>query len=88
MSDATTKLRTREAAAFLTAHGYKTAPATLDKFASVGGGPEYETYGRLRRYTPAVLLDWARSRCRVRKSTSDPGRPLSEPNAGEQRPAA
>ena len=77
------KLRTREAASFLTALGYKTAPATLDKLACVGGGPEYETWGRSRLYTPPRLLAWAHSRSRIKRSTSDPGRPVGKIDPGQ-----
>ena len=72
------KLRTRGAASFLTDHGYQIAPATLDKLACIGGGPEYETWGRFRLYSPPKLLAWAHARSRVKRSTSDPGRPIGE----------
>jgi hypothetical protein len=69
-------LRRREASQFLRDHGYPVAYTTLEKFASTGGGPPFTSFGRIPLYDEDDLLDWARSRCRIRKSTSDPGRPL------------
>ena len=40
------RLDRRQAAAFLTARGYRTAPATLAKLACIGGGPTFESFGR------------------------------------------
>jgi hypothetical protein len=71
------KMRRGPFAAWLTAQGYPIKPATLAKYATVGGGPEYELFGRIPLYTPAKGLSWARSRCRVKRSTSDPGQPLA-----------
>ena len=51
------------AAAFLELHGYKVAPATLAKLASIGGGPVYRRFGRKPLYTSSDLLEWAESRC-------------------------
>jgi hypothetical protein len=68
------RLDRRQAAAFLTERGYRTAPATLAKLASIGGGPVFESFGRKPLYREADLLDWAQSRTTgPRKSTSDPG---------------
>jgi len=39
----------RQAAAFLTNRGYRTAPATLAKLACIGGGPTFESFGRKPR---------------------------------------
>ena len=63
---------TRQAAAFLTDNGYKTAPATLNKLRCVGGGPEFELFGRRPIYSETSLLEWARARTTsARRSTSD-----------------
>ena len=63
---------TRQAAAFLTDNGYKTAPATLNKLRCVGGGPEFELFGRRPIYSEKSLLEWARARTTsARRSTSD-----------------
>jgi hypothetical protein len=64
----------RQAADFLTARGYRTAPATLAKLASIGGGPIFESFGRKPLYREADLLAWAEARTSgPRRSTSDPG---------------
>ncbi len=68
------RLSRKEAAEFLTNRGYKTAPATLAKLASIGGGPVFESFGRKPLYTPPNLLRWAQARSSgPRRSTSDPG---------------
>ena len=68
------RLSRREAAQFLTAHGYTTAPTTLAKYASIGGGPIFESFGRKPLYLESSLLTWAQARCSgPRLSTSDPG---------------
>jgi hypothetical protein len=74
------RLDRRQAAAFLTARGYRTAPATLAKLACIGGGPTFESFGRKPLYREADLLAWARAKTTgPRRSTSDPGpRPSSE----------
>ena len=53
-----TRLDTRQASDFLTERGYKTAPATLNKKRCVGGGPEFELFGRRPLYKEAALLEW------------------------------
>jgi hypothetical protein len=68
------RLDRKEAASFLTAHGYRTAPATLAKLACIGGGPAFESFGRRPLYRESDLLAWAQSRSTgLRRSTSDPG---------------
>ena len=72
------RLDRRQAAAFLTARGYRTAPATLAKLACIGGGPTFESFGRKPLYREADLLAWARGKTTgPRRSTSDPGGVLS-----------
>ena len=67
-----TSLDTREAAAFLTERGYKIAPATLNKKRCVGGGPEFELFGRRPLYTEKALLEWVQARTTpLLRSTSD-----------------
>jgi hypothetical protein len=51
-----------EAANFLTQRGYRTAKATLDKLAVIGGGPVFEKFGRKPLYTELGLLAWVASR--------------------------
>jgi hypothetical protein len=73
----------RQAAAFLTARGYRTAPATLAKLACIGGGPTFESFGRKPLYREADLLAWARAKTTgPRRSTSDPGAGPSGRGAG------
>jgi len=68
------RLDRKEAAQFLTSHGYRTAPATLAKLACIGGGPTFVTFGRRPLYREVDLLEWAQSRSTgPRRSTSDPG---------------
>jgi hypothetical protein len=63
---------TRQAAQFLTDLGFKTAPATLNKLRCVGGGPEFELWGRRPLYTDLSLLKWVQARTTpARRSTSD-----------------
>ena len=80
------RLDRKEAAQFLTAHGYRTAPATLAKLACIGGGPAFESFGRRPLYREAELLAWAQARSTgLRRSTSDPGA-ASAPSAPVTRP--
>jgi hypothetical protein len=68
------RLNRKEAAEYLTNLGYKTAPATLAKLASVGGGPVFESFGRRPLYKSEELRNWAQARCSgPRRSTSDSG---------------
>jgi len=68
------RLRRRQAADFLSAHGFRTAPETLAKVACIGGGPMFESFGRKPLYREADLLAWARARTTgPRQSTRDPG---------------
>ena len=68
------RLDRKDAAQFLTSHGYRTAPATLAKLACIGGGPTFESFGRRPLYREADLLAWAKARTTgPRRSTSDPG---------------
>jgi len=76
------RLDRRQAAAFLTARGYRTAAATLAKLACIGGGPLFESFGRKPLYREADLLAWARTKTTgPRRSTSDPGAAPSGPEA-------
>ncbi len=65
-------LTRRQAAAALTEAGYPTAPATLARKASVGGGPVYRRYGPRVIYRWADLLDWVNARLSApMRSTSE-----------------
>ncbi len=56
------RLNRFEAADFLCRLGYRVAHATLSKYVTVGGGPEYEKFGRRPLYTEQGLLNWVRDR--------------------------
>ncbi|RAZ90148.1 hypothetical protein DPM33_15075 [Mesorhizobium hawassense] len=43
-------------------HGIPVAQSTLNKLASIGGGPEMQYAGRIPLYTPEALDAWAESR--------------------------
>jgi len=72
--DVERRLDRKEAASFLTAHGYRTAPATLAKLTCIGGGPAFESFGRRPLYRETELLAWAQARSTgLHRSTSDSG---------------
>lgn len=48
-----------EAAAYLTVKGLRVAAATLQKYASVGGGPVYRRFGNRALYLASDLDTWA-----------------------------
>lgn len=62
MSTDTTLLIRRDAAAYLSQHGFPIKPATLSAYASRGGGPRYRRWGQRALYDPADLLAWAATR--------------------------
>ncbi|HXP74281.1 MAG TPA: DNA-binding protein [Stellaceae bacterium] len=65
-------LSRREASDYLKSRGLPVAVATLNKLACVGGGPVFQSFGRLPRYRPADLDAWAAARLsKPRRSTSD-----------------
>jgi hypothetical protein len=71
-SETERRLTRAEAATFLSERGYRVAYATLNKYATVGGGPLYESFGRRPLYRPADLLAWVASRSSgPRRSTSE-----------------
>ena len=72
MTELDKRLDTRGASAFLTALGYTTAPATLNKLRCIGGGPVFEKFGRRPLYSETSLLSWVRGR------TTHPLRSTSE----------
>ena len=62
----------REAAEFLTGLGLRVAPATLAKYATVGGGPIMRKYGRAVVYETTALMEWANAKLTPpHRSTSD-----------------
>jgi len=65
-------LRRKEAAAHLRQQGFRIAPSTLAKLATIGGGPPFQRFGRWPVYTAADLDAWCASRTTRRMaSTSD-----------------
>jgi hypothetical protein len=71
--DSSPLLDRKAAAELLTQKGYRTAAATLAKYACLGGGPAFRSFGRKPLYLPADLLGWAESRTSApRRSTSEP----------------
>jgi hypothetical protein len=80
------RLDTRAASAFLTAIGYTTAPATLNKLRCIGGGPVFEKFGRRPLYSETSLLSWVRARTsQPHRSTSD-AKNTARPIQSAQRP--
>ena len=69
------RLTRAEAAAFLSERGFRVAYATLNKYATVGGGPVFESFGRRPLYRPTDLMAW------VAGKTSGPRRSTSEQQA-------
>jgi hypothetical protein len=73
--------------AFLESHtGTPTMPAkphaTLNKYATVGCGPMFESLGRRPPYKPSTLVQWVESRPTwPRRSTSEPLAPRSPSKA-------
>lgn len=51
-----------EASDYLHSKGYPVAKGTLQKLASVGGGPIYHRFGHRALYKAESLIAWAQSR--------------------------
>lgn len=65
-------LSRQDAAQFLAERGYPVAVSTLAKYATIGGGPVFESFGRKPLYKPSDLLAWVIERSSgPRRSTSD-----------------
>jgi hypothetical protein len=76
--DPEARLRRDAAAAALTEAGYPIAKASLAWFATMGGGPVFQRFGRYPTYKWADLLSWARGRLsRPVTSTSELDRPAA-----------
>jgi hypothetical protein len=73
--DCERRLSHAEAAVFLSERGFRVAYATLNKYATVGGGPVFESFGRRPLYKPSDLLAW------VAAKSSGPRRSTSEQQA-------
>jgi hypothetical protein len=85
------RLDTRAASAFLTASGYTTAPATLNKLRCIGGGPVFAKFGRRPLYSQAALLEWVRARTthplRSTSDLTDTARPIHSVRRCQRKPA-
>ncbi len=55
-------LSRKEASEYLESLGLTIAPATLAKYATIGGGPKYYSYNRQAKYAKADLDSWAARR--------------------------
>jgi hypothetical protein len=54
-------------------------PSTLAKLACVGGGPRFQTAGRIPLYPEVELDQWAQTLLSpLKRSTSDPGEAINE----------
>jgi hypothetical protein len=61
-----------EAAQHLRQRGLPIAKGTLQKMATVGGGPPYQVFGNRAVYTPDNLDSWAEQKLSApRRSTSE-----------------
>ena len=61
-----------EAAAYLTARGLIVSKSTLQKWATIGGGPVYRRFGIRALYRPVDLEEWAEAKLGLpRRSTSE-----------------
>jgi hypothetical protein len=69
------RLRRKEASRYLLdVWSISRTPSTLAKLACVGGGPKFESAGRIPLYQPSQLDAWVRSiMTGLRASTSDAG---------------
>ena len=67
------RLRRCEASTYLEQkHGLTVAVATLAKYATLGGGPAFNLFGRFPLYEPSTLDAWASQKLgRARTSTSE-----------------
>jgi hypothetical protein len=67
-----TLLRRKAVAAALTEAGYPIAESTLATRATRGGGPPYQSFGRIPLYRWGTSLEWAENRLSPpRSSTSE-----------------
>ncbi|MFO1126350.1 MAG: hypothetical protein U1E25_14470 [Methylocystis sp.] len=67
------RLSTRESCEYLREkHGVRLAPATLNKYRCLGGGPLFEKFGATVLYKPNSLDSWALAKLgEPRSSTSE-----------------
>ena len=63
-------LSRKEAAQYLTERGLRTAPSYLQKLATVGGGPEYQRFGKYAVYTAISLDTYVESKLSAPRSST------------------
>ena len=85
-----TKYLTRpEAAYYLTGRGLKISKNTLQKMATVGGGPLYQIFGNKALYTNENLDDWAEEKLsKPRRTTSEATANMARKNRKTHKPAS
>ena len=59
-----------EAAEYLTERGLRTTKTTLQKYATIGGGPPYQRFGHRAVYTRSNLDAWAESKLTALRCTA------------------
>lgn len=59
-----------DAADYLKSEGYPIEWRTLQKYATVGGGPKYQRFGNKALYRPEDLLEWAQKRLSAPRSNT------------------
>ena len=62
-----------EAAFYLSGHGFPVTKNTLQKFATIGGGPEYSIFGNRALYTTENLDAWAEARLTTASEVDERG---------------
>lgn len=60
----------KEAVALLNELGLGTSIFVLRKLRVVGGGPRFRKFGRLVRYSPSAVLEWAHNRLSAEVSST------------------
>ena len=63
-------LNRSEAADYLTSYGLRISRNTLQKLATLGGGPEYRRFGHRAVYTAAALDRWAAAKLSAPRSST------------------
>jgi hypothetical protein len=63
-------LNRRQASEHLRGRGISRAPSTLAKLATIGGGPEFQKFGRQPVYTEEALDHWLESKLSAPKRSS------------------
>lgn len=65
------RMRRKEASTYLSARwGLTISPPTLAKYATIGGGPAYQLFGRFPVYAPADLDTWVEARLGAKGASS------------------